>query len=125
MAVRQREYLLSVNKYNEPSTVEGTDAIALLLIRLILMNPGSDPLHPEMGVGLAHYRYGMDLDKLCRRIQDQIETYLPNFQNADVTLVRDSATKLVNIYISTGNVTYIYDSSQMPIPIKELSDMKN
>lgn len=126
MAVRQREYLLSVNKYNEPSVVDGTNAIALLLMRLILKNPGSDPLHPDLGVGLEHYRYGLDLDKLVDRIQDQIETYLPNFQDADVSLVRHGDTHLLDIYITTGNVTYVYDSTQEGnIPIQSLDNVKN
>ena len=44
-----KEYLLSVNNFNEPAALEGKQAIGLLLVRLILMEPGTDPLHPDMG----------------------------------------------------------------------------
>lgn len=124
MAVRQREYLLSVNEFNEPEKVEGKSAIGLLLIRLIMMSPGSDPLHPDMGVGIRDYRFGLDnLDKLKARIQSQIETYLPCFQNATVTLIQ-TPDKVCNIEITIDDITYVYDSAKAPIPIT-LEDVQN
>ena len=53
--VKEREYLMSVNKINEPVVETEQRAIALLLLRLILLEPGSDPLHPDMGVGITKY----------------------------------------------------------------------
>lgn len=124
MAVKQREYLFSVNEFNEPSKVENKSAVALLLVRLIMMDPGSDPLHPDMGVGIRKYRYGLDnLDELQKRVEDQIQTYLPNFQNADVTLIR-TPDKVCNIEITIDDTTYVYDSSTAPIPIS-LEQLKN
>lgn len=124
MAVKQREYLFSVNEFNEPAKVENKSAIALLLVRLIMMDPGSDPLHPDMGVGIRKYRYGLDnLDELQKRVEDQIQTYLPNFQNADVTLIR-TPDKVCNIEITIDDTTYVYDSSTAPIPIS-LEQLKN
>ena len=124
MAVKQREYLFSVNEFNEPAKVENKSAVALLLVRLIMMDPGSDPLHPDMGVGIRKYRYGLDnLDELQKRVEDQIQTYLPNFQNADVTLIR-TPDKVCNIEITINDTTYVYDSSTAPIPIS-LEQLKN
>jgi hypothetical protein len=124
MAVRQREYLLSVNIYNEPAKAEQQSAIALLLIRLILLEPGSDPLHPLMGVGIRKYRYALNqLEELQKRIEDQIATYLPEYQNATVALIR-TPDKLCNIEITIDDVTYVYDSSIAPIPIS-LEDVQS
>ena len=124
MAVRQREYLLSVNIYNEPAKADQQSAIALLLIRLILLEPGSDPLHPLMGVGIRKYRYALNqLEELQKRIEDQIATYLPEYQNATVALIR-TPDKLCNIAITIDDVTYVYDSSIAPIPIS-LEDVQS
>jgi len=124
MAVRQREYLLSVNIYNEPAKADQQSAIALLLIRLILLEPGSDPLHPLMGVGIRKYRYALNqLEELQKRIEDQIATYLPEYQNATVALIR-TPDKLCNIEITIDDVTYVYDSSIAPIPIS-LEDVQS
>lgn len=123
MAVKQREYLFSVNEFNEPKKVENKSAIALLLVRLIMMDPGSDPLHPDMGVGIRNYRYSADnLEDLRSRVQTQIETYLPEFQNANVAIIR-TPDKVCNIEISIDDITYVYDSSTAPIPIT-LDDVK-
>lgn len=124
MSVKQREYLFSVNEFNEPKKVEDKSAIALLLVRLIMMDPGSDPLHPDMGVGIRNYRYSADnLEELRTRVQTQIETYLPEFQNADVAIIR-TPDKVCNIEISIDDITYVYDSSTAPIPIS-LDDVKD
>jgi hypothetical protein len=117
MAVLQREYLFSVNKYNEPTVAEGKAAIALMLIRLILLDPGSDPLHPQMGVGIKNYRYAFNqLEELRVKIEEQIQTYLPEFQNATVVLTR-TEDKLCNIEITINDVVYVYDSATAPIAI--------
>ena len=118
MAVRQREFLFSTNEYNEPVRVTGKSAIALLLIRLILLDPGSDPLHPDMGVGLKSYRYSInELEELKSEIERQVELFLPDFQDATVALVGTAKEKVCNIEISIGDTTYVYDSAVAPRPI--------
>ena len=117
MSVLQREYLFSVNQYNEPLVVEGKAAIALMLIRIILLEPGSDPLHPKMGVGIKNYRYSFNqLEELKAKVEEQIRTYLPEFQNATVALNR-TEDKLCNIEITINDVVYIYDSATAPVAI--------
>ena len=125
MAIRQKEYLFSTNKYNEPASVEGKSSIALLLIRLILLDPGSDPLHPEMGVGLKDYRYSLDqLEELKKRIEDQIETYLPDYQYATVALI-GTPDRVCNIEVTIDDTVYVYDSLTSPRPIRlaDISDV--
>jgi hypothetical protein len=117
MAVLQREYLFTVNEYNEPTVVEGKAAIALMLIRLILLEPGSDPLHPLMGVGIKKYRYAFNqLEELKTAVEQQIQTYLPDFQNATVELVATDDKKC-NIEITINDVVYVYDSATAPVAI--------
>lgn len=117
MAIVNKEYLFSINQFNEPDKVTGQKAIGLLLARLIMMDPGSDPLHPTMGVGIRKYRYAVDhLNELKKRIQDQIETFLPEYQNVTVN-IRITRKKTCNIEISINDVVYVYDSDTAPIPI--------
>lgn len=116
MAVKTVEYLMSVDKYNKPMVVNDKEAVALNLVRLLLLNPGSDPFRPDMGVGLSYYRYAIPLDDLAKRIEDQINTYLPSYQNADINIIR-TPDKVANIEITIGDTTYIYDSTQMPVSI--------
>lgn len=124
MAIKQREYLFSVNEFKEPSKVINKSAIALLLVRLIMMDPGTDPLHPTMGVGIRKYRYGLNnIDELKSEVEYQIDTFLPCFQNATVCIVI-TEEKTCNIEITIDDVVYVYDSSNSPIPIY-LSDIQN
>ena len=124
MAIQDREYLFTINDFNEPKVVNGSEAVGLRLTNLLLMNPGSDPLHPEMGVGLKNYRYGLSvLDQLRDRISDQIKTYLPMYTGADVQIIR-TPDKVCNIEITVDGVTYVYDSKSAPIPIG-LEDIVN
>lgn len=117
MAIREREYLFSANKFQQPIVRTQQRAIGLLLIRLILLDPGSDPLHPEMGVGIRRYRYGMDnLNNLTQRVKEQIDTYLLCFPASDVTLVQ-TPDHYCNIEITINDTVYIYNSQEAPIPI--------
>lgn len=116
--VKQREYLFSINKINQPEKVEEKEAIGLLLSRLILLNPGSDPAHPTMGVGIEKFRYAVNrLEELRNIIDYQIRTFLPDFQNANVEVVEITELKVCNIEITIDDVTYVYDSTIAPVPI--------
>lgn len=117
MAVQEREYVFSVDEFNKPVVYTGEKAIALLLVRLILLNPGSDPLHPDKGVGIANYRYTMNtLPELKARIKSQIETYMKDYTSAVVNLVMTPDHKL-NIEITINGTTYVYDSTNAPVSV--------
>ena len=122
MAVKQREYLFSTNEYNELVVIKEKSSIALLLVRLILLDPGSDPLHPDMGVGLKDYRYSLDqLNELKKWIEQQIDLFLPEFDSAIVALI-GTPDRVCNIEITIDDTTYVYDSLSAPRQIK-LADM--
>ena len=115
--IKEREYLLSTTVLNQPEVYEQQQAIAMLLMRLILLNPGSDPLHPDMGVGIINYRYAMGrLDELKQRVKKQIDTYLPCFPAGNVEIVINS-DKTCDIIITINDVQYKYFSNEAPIPI--------
>ena len=121
--IKEREYVLTTDAFKTPVVLENQQAIAILLMRLILLDPGSDPLHPEMGVGIRQYRYAMGrLEELKERVADQINKFLPCFPagNVDLEITSD---KLINIKITIDDTVYVYDSSEAPIAIT-LEDAK-
>ena len=103
------EHLLATDVYKRPHTIKDKDALAVLLIRLLLMDPGTNPLHPEMGVGLvSRYRYSSsaDMPTLNTEISEQISQFLPDFRytNVECTVVDRS----INVDISIDDTLYAF-----------------
>lgn len=74
-----KEYEFEINDFNEPKVLKDKEAIAQLLVRLLLLEPGTIQSHPKMGVGLvSKYRYMMenDLQSLLRDFREQAQTYI-------------------------------------------------
>lgn len=122
-----KEYLLTTNEYKEPKVVEGSDAYGILLARLLLLQPGTNPLHPGMGVGLGpKYRFisESDMDALQTRIQEQVNTYLPSefMTTTRVYIELKPKSKYLQITIIADDTKYIYDTENSDTPI-ELSDL--
>lgn len=121
-----KEYLLSTDEFNNPKVLEGKDAISLLLIHLILLEPGTYASRPTMGVGLiSRYRYTSEdnLDKLRKDIADQISLYLPEFSGVLVDLELDDEGQLI-INIEINGTIYQYETSKQEdnnITLLELS----
>lgn len=118
MPIMHREYLESVNKFREPAKVDGKNAVGLRIMELLLMEPGSDPLHPDMGVGIRNYRYGINvLDDMENRIHNQINTYLPMYAVSNIAIIR-TPDKMCRIEIEiNGDFMVVYDSATAPVPI--------
>ena len=121
-----KEYLLSTNAYLEPEVSKDQLACSILLVRLLLLEPGTNPLHPERGVGLGpKYRFitENELSQLQERIENQIYQYLPEFgKYVDVTLSFRSDSKYLQISIKSKDTNYIYDTGESDTPI-ELSKL--
>ena len=121
--IKEREYVLRTDAFKTPVVLENQQAIAILLMRLILLDPGSDPLHPDMGVGIRQYRYAMGKEEeLKQRITQQIAQYLPCFPAGNVEF-EVTPDKLINVKIIIDDTVYVYDSAEAPIPIT-LEDAK-
>lgn len=107
-----REYLLESDVFNKPKTIDDQEAISTLLVRLILLEPGTFASHPRMGVGLVskfRYMLGDDIVDLRNEIRDQINTYLPEFNNVNVVLsYNDNTEKSMDIEIRVDESIYKY-----------------
>ena len=123
MAIKYREYLASIDKFKKPVIVENESSVGILLLRLLLLEPGSDPLHPEMGVAIRRFRYTMeqDLDDLRKVINEQMKTYLPDF-DAQVKCT-PNPDKTLKIEIIIDEVAYELDTSVLNNTVS-LSDLK-
>jgi hypothetical protein len=103
------EAFLGIDEFNHPKVYTDQHATYILLIRLILLEPGTYPTRPNMGVGLvSRYRFAIEdkIEQLQSDIEDQIREYLPEFQATNVTVSYNSITKEVNIHITVDDYTY-------------------
>ena len=120
-----REYLLDVDNFSKPKILTDQQAIAALLTRLILLEPGTNPLFPTMGVGLvSKYRYMMQ-DKeqqLKDDIRNQIQRFLPQANCTNVNLVYN-ADKTIDIEITVDDTVFVYQSNKLiPITLQDLAE---
>lgn len=125
MAINYKEYVLSVDSFKQPKIINDRDAIGLLLTRLILMEPGTNPLHPTMGVGIiSKYRFlsSQDMERnLKSDISNQIQTFCPEFIATDVRLEYQQ-DKTVDIHIYIEDTIYVYDSSRIvPLTLSDIA----
>ena len=101
MATKRKEYCLSLDNFNRPAELNGGEAVAYLIARLIMLEPGSDPLHPTMGVGLVS-------------IKNQISIWLPDFvSDTDISLIV-TPDKVLNVEIILKSTEEIYTFSVNP-----------
>lgn len=94
------EYFLSVNNYLTPTEVKDEQAIYVLLVRIIIMDPGESDINPDMGVGIyTKWRYcnAEKIPELEAEITNQVCTYLPRLSGCQVSISLDSEN--VNLYI--------------------------
>lgn len=114
MAQLEQEMLLSVDNFKRPTVLEGKDAIGILLVRLIQLEPGTYASRPKMGVGLlSNYRYCDEAKALQLKdhIIDQIRTYFPEYQGVQVaTKLNPSGSLLIDITID--KTMYRYETEQ-------------
>lgn len=109
-----REYHFSVDDFNQPKKTEGKSAIGVFLIRLILMDPGTNQNRPEMGLGIvSKYRYMQesDMDALSAELKNQINTYLAPYSTVNVSITMDTDLQLI-FDISVDDYTYKYVTVQ-------------
>ena len=97
-----KEYLLSINEFVQPKVLTGNQAAYTDIIRLFLLEPGTNQTHPEMGIGIrSRYRFSdvTEISTLQREAQEQIQTYLPNLLVMDVQIQTYGTT--LAIFISS------------------------
>ena len=104
-----KEYLISTNDFRQPKEVYGKKAVGVLMVRLLLLEPGTDPMRPEMGVGLvSKYRYMFPdrLSDLKKNIYDQLARFLFPYQRIGITM--QVVDKELRMNITIDDTTYKY-----------------
>lgn len=93
----------------------------MLLVRLMLLNPGTIQTHPDMGVGIVtKWRY-CDIDQLVDlqlEISRQISTYLPSLRLTNVSLKAKPNSKELIIEITANGVLYSLETDNENNTIK-------
>lgn len=120
-----KEYLLTTDEFRNPKSISGPLAMGVLITRLLLLIPGTNPRHPDMGVGLPTYRFILESEMsiLQSRIRDQINTYLPsNYRGSTKINLTINDNKYLVITIVVDGTSYIYDTEDTDSPI-QLSDI--
>ena len=83
-----------------------------LLTRMLLLDPGTIQTHPTAGVGLvSRYRYTQEGSEyeLKSDIVKNIETFLPDFQGAEVNVSMNEHNFYIGIKISSYLFSFVYD----------------
>lgn len=105
-----KEHVFSLNAFNMPKVFDQADAGYVLIVRLLLLDPGKFQSHPEMGVGLrTRYRFNNDddlLQTLQNDIRNQMIKYLPEIATTEVRLVITRNNEL-GIIIDTSDGSYV------------------
>ena len=105
-----KEYVLNTDDFKQPEEYIGKRAVGLLVLRLLLLEPGTDPIRPEMGVGLvSKYRYMFPdrMDELKKNISDQLMTYLVPYQNVAIEMWEEDHELRMNITIDDNVYKYV------------------
>ncbi len=102
-----RENLLSVDSYNKATQLTKKQGNYYNLIRLFMMNKGTNPLFPAMGIGLrSKYRFITEdnIPELQEVAKEQIDTYLPELSIENIEIeVNDE--KGIHITVSSADGT--------------------
>lgn len=122
------EFAFSVDDFQNPKVFKNGEAVCTLLVRLLLLEPGTIQSHPEAGVGLiSKYRYSVEgsAAELRGDFQRQIEKYLPQLQGVHLSVVERDHKLFITAEI--GDVLYgiSFDQSTLKIDTdyKSLSDL--
>ena len=115
---------MSVNNFNEPLVYSGKNATALKILRLLMLEPGTNNSRPRMGVGIvSKYRFSIedDLNELSDNIKEQIKTYLPDSTLHDVILELKDKKLYITIRIDEDLYIYNLDEENRILSLADLN----
>ena len=101
------EFAFSVDDFQNPKVYKDAEAVATLLVRLLLLEPGTYQSHPDAGIGLiSKYRFSTEdaASNLQSDFQQQIEKYLPDLQGVRVSVTAKDHKFLITAEVE--NVLY-------------------
>jgi len=89
----KKEFILEVGSFKRAKEVGGKVSLARKIQTLLLMDPGTMPNMPEMGVGLSDFRFeGLDdttLNLVRKRVEEQVRRYIPDANLDSVSIFAD------------------------------------
>lgn len=109
------EFGFSVDDFENPVQYKNPEAIATLLTRLLLLEPGLFQSHPDMGVGLiSRFRYSVEgsAKELKSEFERQIAKYLPQFDGVRVSVKQKDQTFYIGCEIDEVIYNFYYDSDR-------------
>ena len=123
-----KEYLLSINEFVQPKVLSGDSAAFADIIRLFLLEPGTNQTHPDMGIGIrTRYRFSdtSEIGKLKQEVKEQIQTYIPNLLIMDIQIETFDNTLAIFITSKNDNVYAVaYNTETGKIGGLTLDDIK-
>lgn len=122
------EFGFSVNEFQTPKVYKDAEAVATLLTRLLLLEPGTIQSHPEMGVGLmSRYRYSVEgtASKLQSDFQQQIERYAPQLLGVRVSVSEKNRQFIIAVEVDNilYGVSFDKDTGEISTKYTSLSDL--
>ena len=100
------------------------------MVRLLLLEKGTDPVRPDMGVGIvSRYRYMFEEEcpALENDIRQQIQTYLLPYSNIQ-TIKAEVIDKELHLTIKIDDATYSYKTvhiSEDSMTLEEVINSNN
>lgn len=123
-----KEYVMSINEFVQPKVLKGESAAYIDIIRLFLLEPGTNQTHPEMGIGIrSRYRFSdtSEISTLREEVKEQIETFLPHLVTMDIQIETFGTTLAIFITADDESIYGIkYDTGSGDIGILTLDDLK-
>lgn len=123
-----KEYLMSVNEFVQPKVLKGQQAAYTDIIRLFLLEPGTNQTHPDMGIGIrTRYRFSdtSAISTLKSEVKTQMNLYLPSLMVMDVQIQTFGTTLAIFISSKDDEVYGIgYNTDTGAIGGLSLDDIK-
>lgn len=113
-----RDHLLGLDDLQQPRMIDMSiikpnewNSAILMIARLILIVPGTYADHPELGIDIkGRYRFSFEeeLYQLSQELDDQIHTYLPDFNLVSVIAYHEERQLVhyIVIDIQIDQITY-------------------
>lgn len=82
-----------LDDFSKPICYSGTNAWTQQIIQLCLMDPGTIPSNPTIGIGISRYEFLLEDDrrKLCEEINRQVPLFYPDMPFQQCTVQPGSA----------------------------------
>lgn len=117
-----KEYTLSVDEFNRPKEFTDLDALAVLIIRLFLLKPGTLTNNPECGIGLyENYSHITedDLGEFNEVASDQLTRYIGNkvqYIECNAAFVPgDKHTLIINVNLQKQKLSFAFDKANLTL----------